>query len=99
MVAPMKKAIYGLYINLDERGDFQADVRDINDKTVFEMDTFQAEELVIDGFVRDPRDPDQIESHLRDVGVIPQDAYVYNSDKFERLQERILEKSGASLSA
>jgi hypothetical protein len=29
--------IYGYYINLDERGDFYADVRDENDQTVFEL--------------------------------------------------------------
>jgi len=95
----MRRVIYGLYINLDERGEFYADVRDVNDKTVFEINTEEAEDLVEGGFIKDPREPDEIESYLKDAGIIPQNGFVYDMQRFEQLQERYLEnKKSASLS-
>lgn len=83
-------AVYGLYINLDERGDFQADVRDLNDKTVFEVSGETAFELVEDGFMKDIRDPDAYESYMQEAGIIPNGGHVYGMEKFEQLQDRYL---------
>ncbi len=80
---------YGYYINLDERGEFFADVRDQGGNTVYEIHTEQAEELIIDGFVRDVRSPAQIAQHLRDAGIIAKDAQVYSMTHFESLLDRL----------
>lgn len=65
---------YGYFINLDERGEFYADVRDPDTgETVFEITTPGATELVEDGFVKDVRDPGEIELHLIDLGIIEPD--------------------------
>jgi hypothetical protein len=98
-VIKMRKPIYGLYINLDERGDFNADVRDVNDKTIFEMDAESANELVEGGFLKNPRDSDEVESYLRESGVIPKNGFVYGMARFEMHQERLLKnKNDASMS-
>ena len=83
--------VYGLYINLDERGSFNADVRDLEDKTIFQLEDDDAFEMQEQGFIRDLRDPDDYEDYMRDVGLIPKGGHVYDMQKFERLQERYLE--------
>jgi hypothetical protein len=55
------------YINLDERGEFFADVRDENETTIFEIHGF---DLVEDGFVDNLHNPSDIETHLIYLGVI-----------------------------
>jgi hypothetical protein len=83
--------VYGLYINLDERGSFNADVRDLNDKTIFQVIDDDAFEMSEQGLIRDLHSPDDYEDYMRDVGLIPKGGHVYDMGKFERLQERYLE--------
>ncbi len=65
---------YEYFINLDERGEFYADVRDPDTgDTIFEITTPDATELVEDGFVKNLHDAAEIESHLIYLGVIEPD--------------------------
>lgn len=63
-------AHYTYYINLDERGDFYADVRkgkyNDNGKTVFEIRGF---DMIEDGFIRHTRDTDGILDYMIDNGL------------------------------
>jgi hypothetical protein len=81
---------FGYYVNLDERGDFYADIRDPSGETIFEL---RAEEdgsiaLIEDGFMRHKTDLDGLRDHLVSLGLIGQDAELLPSDRFEaRLNE------------
>lgn len=55
---------YRYHINLDERGEFYADVRDPFGETVFEINTEAAYGLVEGGMVKDVRNPSKIKEHL-----------------------------------
>lgn len=61
---------YYYYINLDERGDFFADVRKENDETIVEFR--DAEDFYEDGF-GDIRSVNDVEDYLKSVGVINAD--------------------------
>lgn len=81
---------YGYYINLDERGDFQADVRDASGKTVFEFSagcSLEEDEssLFDDGFMVNKNDIEGLTSYLRDCGFIPQNGVVLKMSEFEAL--------------
>jgi hypothetical protein len=85
-------AIYGYYINVDERGDFRADVRDANERTVFEIyagDSLGPDETSIfeDGFMRDKNDMSGLTDYLRSLDRIPADAKVLPMAEFERRLE------------
>lgn len=90
--APARRAVsnlYGYFVNLDERGDFYADVRDAEGRTVFEIragDSLGEDESSIfeDGFMRDKDDLPGLTDYLRSLGVIPQDAEVLSSSDFEQ---------------
>lgn len=91
--------IFGYYINLDERGDFNADVRNENGKTVFEIQagaSLGEDETSIfeDGFMRHKEDVAGLESYLKDLGVIPGDARVLPMVEFEQAMEDRLEVAG-----
>jgi len=58
---------YTYYINLDERGEFYADVRDVDDKTIFEIKGF---EIFEDGFMRHSQDTEGLYEYLIDLGII-----------------------------
>jgi len=57
---------YEYYINLDERGEFSADVRDPNGKTVVEF----GEGIFEDGFMRNKNDISGLEDYLKSVKII-----------------------------
>jgi hypothetical protein len=76
---------FGYYVNLDERGDFYADVRDPSGTTIFEV---RAEEdgsvaMIEDGFMRHKSDLDGLRDHLVSLGLIGPDAELLPSDRFE----------------
>lgn len=76
---------FGYYVNLDERGDFYADVRNPVGETIFEI---HAEEdgsiaLIEDGFMRHKTDLDGLRAHLVDLGLIDRGAELLSSDRFE----------------
>lgn len=57
------------FINLDERGEFYADVRNAYDKPVFEISGF---EIFEDGFMSHSRDLDGLKDYLVSLGVMSQ---------------------------
>jgi hypothetical protein len=57
---------YTYYIDLDERGEFRADVRDENDKAVFDIDGY---EIFEDGFMRDQTDMRGLLAYMIDLGI------------------------------
>ena len=58
---------YEYHINLDERGDFYADVRDESENTVLEVRGFGVFE---DGYMRRKNDISGLNSYLLDLGII-----------------------------
>lgn len=90
-----KEGIFGYYIDLDERGDFVADVRNTEGKTVFEIragNSLGEDESSIfeDGFMRDKNDVSGLTDYLRSMEVISADARVLSMSEFERrLEESI----------
>ena len=80
--------VFGYYINLDERGDFQADVRDENGNTVFDIragNSLANDESSIfeDGFMASKNDVTGLADYLRGMGVIPAFALVLSMREFE----------------
>lgn len=58
---------YRYYINLDERGEFYADVRNESEKTVFEIHGF---DIFKDGWMRHKNDIAGLGAYLLDLGVV-----------------------------
>lgn len=59
---------YTYNINLDERGEFFSDVRDSNDKTVYEIHGF---EIFEDGFMKHKYDVEGLKEYLYDLEILP----------------------------
>lgn len=68
------------HVNLDERGEFYADVRDSAERTVFEIggeEGYPMAEMVEDGFMKHTRDLDGLHEYLRSLDIIgPKDYLV-----------------------
>ena len=63
--------IYKYYININERGDFNADVRAPDGTTVFEIQNADHMwELVEDGFMHDGEDISGLFEHLCTIGLV-----------------------------
>jgi len=58
---------YEYYINLDERGIFEADVRDADGNTVFELN----EDLFEGGWMKNKKDVVGLNEYLRTMKIIP----------------------------
>lgn len=95
--------VYGYYINLDERGEFYADVRNVDGKSVFEIragNSLGEDESSIfdDGFMRDKNDIQGLTTYLRDMALIPKDASILSMSTFEKeiesRQERAICRPG-----
>ena len=71
MSAPAKT--YRYFINLDERGEFYADVRDESNNTIFEIKGF---DIFEDGWMRNKNDLMGLKNHLVDLGVMKDDDYL-----------------------
>jgi len=69
MSVPEKKS-YLYFINLDERGEFYADVRDESNNTIFEIKGF---DIFEDGWMRNKNDLMGLKNHLVDLGVMKDD--------------------------
>jgi hypothetical protein len=70
--------LYGYYINLDERGEFFADVRDEDLETIFEIHGF---DLFEDGVMKEKTDMVGLREHLQDLMMIkPQDQLLLSAD-------------------
>jgi hypothetical protein len=61
---------YSYYINLDERGEFYADVRDDQEATVLELHGF---DIFEDGYMKHSADLDGLASYMADLGIMKQD--------------------------
>lgn len=58
---------YYYFVNLDERGEFAADVRDENDKTVWET---KGNEVFEDGFMKNKNDLVGLKEYLVQLGIM-----------------------------
>jgi hypothetical protein len=69
---------YEYFINLDERGYFNADVRDPDTgETIFEIvDMENAQELIEDGFLSTVHDAAEIGDYLEELGIINEEDIV-----------------------
>ena len=62
---------YTYHINLDERGTFDADVRDESGKSVYELHAEDEPlEQVEDGFMRHTKDIAGLGAYLLDLGIV-----------------------------
>ena len=80
---------FGYYIDLDERGDFLADVRDKQGNSVFEIRAGASlgedeSSIFEEGFMRDKRDVAGLTDYLRSLGVLGQHDHVLSLVDFER---------------
>lgn len=66
--------LYRYFINLNERGDFYADIRNSKGKTVYEVKTDDLGVIsqIEDGFISSVYDIKGLESYLKDIGVLKQ---------------------------
>lgn len=72
---------YEYHINLDERGQFYADVRDENEKSVYWIKIGYGDEdnnPVEDGFMKNLYDIHGLETYLKDIGIISQSSKIVN---------------------
>ncbi len=75
-VWPTPNATLAFHINLDERGEFFADVRNAEDETVFEIHGF---DIFEDGFMRDKEDMAGLLEYLVQLGIAERGATLVNS--------------------
>jgi hypothetical protein len=64
---PFKPAVYQYHINLDERGEFYADVRNTSGNTVFEIKGF---DIFEEGWMDDKRDINGLREYLISLGIM-----------------------------
>jgi len=88
------KPLFGYFINLDERGSFQADVRDKDGTTLYEVrggDELQEddESLVSMGYMSDFHDTTGLQGYLQQMGVLSADAQLMPSADFEQALDRL----------
>lgn len=67
MTQLFRSAVYRYFINLDERGEFYADVRNIRDRSVFEIKGF---DIFEDGWMRHKHDLDGLKHYLVHLGLM-----------------------------
>lgn len=65
-----RSAVYRYFINLDERGEFYADVRNTCDRTVLEIKGF---EIFEDGWMRHKHDLTGLKHYLVHLGLMTSD--------------------------
>ena len=80
-------AIYGYYVNCDERGEFRADVRAQDDTTLYEVMSDEDGEIVEieGGFMSDPYDVSGLYDMLRQNGVLSEDDKMLPATEAEEL--------------
>ncbi len=67
MTQLFRSAVYRYFINLDERGEFYADVRNVRDRSIFEIKGF---EIFEDGWMRHKHDLDGLKRYLVHLGLM-----------------------------
>lgn len=86
-----KSLNFGYYINLDERGIFNADVRNMDGKTLLEVasDDEGSVWLIDDGYMRNTQDLSGLTQYAVDMQILPAGAQIHASSDFERLEEEV----------
>lgn len=79
LVSPQR---YGYYINLDERGEFFADVRNSNEDSIFEINGL---EIFDDGFMKNKNDIKGLQEYLIYLGIINKDDDILTMHEFEEI--------------
>jgi len=77
---------YGLRVNLDERGEYSADVVDEYDNEIYEISSAeQMAELIEDGFLKYKADKDlkRLAEYLISMKILPKNAEIMSADDFE----------------
>lgn len=78
--------VFGYYVNLDERGSFYADVRDIRDNTIYEVRSDDGSVWEVEaGFMSDPHDLEGLAGYLAEMSIIAKGDEILSSDEFEVL--------------
>lgn len=69
-------------INMDERGEFRADVRDESGNTVYEIGNDEEGNVpeIEDGFMRHTTDTEGLERHLKQLGIMPKKSHLVKGD-------------------
>lgn len=86
---------FGYSINLDERGCFEADVRDPTGATVFEVTDGASlgeddTSIFEDGYMRHRNDIDGLQTYLIEVGIMPPDGLLLSLYDQEKALDRVL---------
>lgn len=69
-------------INMDERGEFSADVRDDSGKTIYEIKNDEEGNVpeIEDGFMRHTTDIEGLEKHLKSLDIMPKKSHLVKGD-------------------
>lgn len=81
-------ASFGYYVNLEERGNFYADVRDVRGNTIYEVRSDDEDGTigeVENGFMSDPHDLEGLSGYLANIAVIAKGDEILSCDEFELL--------------
>lgn len=94
-----KSTTFGYYINLDERGHFDADLRDMDDKSLMSVTNEEQDEdgnvsygeigLVDAGYMKHGRDLSGLAEYAIQMGVIPEGSTVLDQRDFEEAQQKL----------
>ena len=81
---------FGYYINLNERGYFEADVRDQSGKTIFEVKSGLSlaageSDLIEDGFMKHANDLKGLETYLKSLRLLPDQGRLMSAKKFDEI--------------
>lgn len=79
------RVLFGYYVNLDERGEFYADVRAADGESIFDLrsDDDGRIQLIEDGFLGHKNDLDGLQQYLQHMGLMPDDAELLDMASFE----------------
>lgn len=85
-------AYYSYHINLDERGDFNADVRNSSGKTIYEImagiSLGENESSIFDdGFMKNKHDLEGLTEYLQSLGVIESNSRILTERDLDKLLE------------
>jgi len=80
-------------IDMDERGEFAADVRQSDEKTIFEI---HGSEIFEDGFMANKHDLAGLTEYLRDIKVIGARDVILATNEFQHRMETIIEQASAA---
>lgn len=88
-ITSTKDLTFGYYVNLDERGCFDADVRNMDGTTMLEIKSGEEGEieLLVDGFIKHKHDLDGIAEYAQSIGALPAGSTVLKMADFEQFEQ------------